>query len=220
MKAAPLLFGLAFLASVGIPQEGYPGAKGSILGHVVDQNNQPAKGIVLEAEPLGVVLATVLPRAKTDENGNYRIGAPWWGRYTVYADDLNAGYSASVMGPSDSGHPAEVTISPDRPQAEFNFRLPPQAGFLHFHLTDGKTGAPIHGAEVSVFFAERPPRPIYSSGTSADKPFLVPSDKDVLIHVTSWGYKEWDQSAGKGKAVRLAPGAELSFDITLEPATD
>lgn len=220
MKAAPLLLGLVFLASMGIPQEGYPGAKGSILGHVVDQNNQPARGIVLEATPLGGMLATVLPSAKTDENGNYRIAAPWWGRYTVYAEDQNAGYSLFATGMSNPDHPAEVTISPDHPEAEFNFQLPAKAGFLHFHLTDAKTGSPIHGIEVSVSLAEQPPRPIYSSGTSADKPFLVPSDKDVLIHVTSRGYKEWDQSAGKGKAIRLAPGAKLSFDITLEPATD
>jgi 5-hydroxyisourate hydrolase-like protein (transthyretin family) len=220
MKTAPLLFGLVFLAATGIPQEGYQDAPGLIFGHVVDQNGQPAKGVELEAMPLGVVLATVLPRSRTDENGNYRIAAPWWGRYTVYAEDPDAGYSQLATYRVGPNGPAEVTISRDHPQAEFNFQLPPKAGFLHFHLTDQTTGRPIHGIEVTVLLKEQPPRPVYSSGTSADKPFLVPSDRDILIHVTSWGYKEWNQSAGAGKAIRLSPGAELTLDVSLEPAAN
>jgi hypothetical protein len=221
MKAATLLFGLVLFVSHGIPQEGhYPGAPGSIFGHVVDQNNQPAKGIVLEAQPLGVVLAAILPRSKTDENGYFRMGVPWWGRYTVYAEDLNAGYSSFTTPPADPVHLAEVTISPDHPQAEFNFQLPPKAGFLYFHLRDAKTGDPISGIEVTVALEGPPAKPVYSEGTSADKPFLVPSNKDVVIHVTSWGYKEWDKSVGGGKAVRLAPGTELTLDVALEPAAN
>jgi hypothetical protein len=51
-------------------------------------------------------------------------------------------------------------------------------------------------------------------------PFLVPSGKDILIHVTSWGYKEWDQSADGGKVIHLSPGAKLTLDVTLEPAAN
>lgn len=205
---------------MGIPQEGYQDAPGLIFGHVVDQNGQPAKGIGLEALPLGVALGTVLPRSKTDENGNYRMGVPWWGRYTVFAEDLDAGYSIFATGTSDPGHPAEVTISPGHPRGEFNFRLPPKAGFLHFHLTDRRTGAPIDGILVSMFLKEQPTKPVYSGSSYANKPILVPSEEDLLIHVTSQGYKEWQQSAGRGKSIRLSPGAELTLDVVLEPAAD
>lgn len=220
MKAAPILFGLVFLASTGKPQHGYPNAQGAIFGHVVDLSGQPAKGIGLEALPLERPIAAVLPRAKTDENGYYRMGVPWWGRYRVYAEDRDAGYSSFTTGLLDPNHPPEITVSPELPQAEFNFQLPPKAGFLHFHLTDQRTGARISGIEVSVLLKEQPPRPVYSDGTSTDKPFLVPSNKDVLIHVTSWGYKEWDQCAADGMPIRLKPGAELTLDVALEPVAN
>jgi hypothetical protein len=218
MKSAQLLFGLVSLAFAAILQAGSPNAQGLLYGHVVDPNGQPAKGIQLQARPLGVALGTVLPLTRTDEKGNYRMGVPWWGRYTVYAEDRDAGYSLFTNGLANPGNPREVTISPDHPQAEFNFQLPPKAGFLHLHLTNKKTGASISGAGVNLLLDGRPPKPVYSEGAAADKPFLVPSDTDVLIHVTSWGYKEWDQSAGRGKAIRLAPGAELTLHVALEPA--
>jgi 5-hydroxyisourate hydrolase-like protein (transthyretin family) len=107
MRAAPLLVGLVFLAAMGTSQGNYPDAKGAIFGHVVDSNGQPAKGIQLQAEPLDGALEAVLPLARTDENGNYRMGVPWWNRYTVYAEDPNAGYSISATGRSDPVHPAE-----------------------------------------------------------------------------------------------------------------
>jgi hypothetical protein len=220
MRVPALLFGFAFLASAGIPQENYPGAKAVIFGHVVDQNNQPAKQIEVEGLPLGVALGAILPHSKTDDNGNYRLGVPWWGRYTVYADDPNAGYSSFATPPVNPDHLAEVTVSTDHPQAEFNFQLPTKAGFLHFHLRNAKTGAPIHGIEVTVALKGPPTKPVYSDGTSADKPFLVPSNRDVLIHVTSWGYKEWDQSVEGGKAIRLAPGAKLTLNVKLNPASN
>ena len=220
MKVAALLFGLVFFVSLGIPQENYPNAKAVIFGHVVDQNNQPAKQIEVEGMPLGVALGAILPRSRTDENGNYRLGVPWWGRYTVYANDLNAGYSSFTTPPADPDHLAEVTVSTDHPQAEFDFQLPRKAGFLHFHLTNAKTGAPISRIEVTVALKGPPARLVYSDGTSADKSFLVPSNKDVLLHVTSWGYKEWDKSVGGGKAIRLAPGAELTLNVKLNPASN
>jgi hypothetical protein len=218
MKPAQLLLVLVSLASTGLAQ-GYPDAQGLLYGHVVDPNGQAAKAIQLQARPLGVALGAVLPLTRTDENGDYRMRVPWWGRYTVYAEDRDAGYSLFTNSLSNPGSPREVTISPDHPQAEFNFQLPPKAGFLHFHLTDAKTGAPISGIEVKLLLDGRPPKPVYGESTAADKPFLVPSNKDVLIHVTSWGYKEWGQSAGGGKAIRLAPGAKLTLNVKLEPDT-
>ena len=219
MRAAPLLVGLVFLVHAGNPQDGYPGAAGHIFGHVVDQNNQPARGIGLEAEPLGVALGAVLPRATTDENGNYKLGAPWWGRYRVYAQDLQEGYAPFATPPSNPLHPAEVAISPDHPEAKFDFQLPPKGGILRFRVKDAKTGVPIHEIEVKVLLAEQPEEPVYSSDGPADNPYLVPSNKDILMHVTLRGYREWRESIGKGKALRLAPGTERTFDIALEPAT-
>jgi hypothetical protein len=68
---------------------------------------------------------------------------PGGGRYTIYSSDLDAGDSEYTMRPSDSGPAQKVTLTSVHPKAEFNFRLPPPAGFLHIHLTNRITGETI-----------------------------------------------------------------------------
>ena len=48
--------------------------------------------------------------------------------------------------------------------------------------------------------------------------YLVPSDKNLLLHVTSWGFREWNQSVGNGRPVRIASGDRLTVDVELQPA--
>ena len=194
-------------------------AWGSIYGVVINQAGQPARGIRLKAMPLGVLLATVLPETKTDYDGKFRFAnIPWWGRYTVFADDLEAGYSPYATRPKDSERLHEVVISPEHAEAEFNFRLPPQAGFLHFHLKNSGTGETIYGIEVDVRSAEKPDQNLFGIGTSSDRPILVPSDRDLLLHVTSRGFKEWSESIGRGKAIRVPPGVHIKLEVQLEPS--
>jgi len=192
---------------------------GSIYGVVINQAGRPAGEIRLKAAPLGVPLATVLPETKTDRGGRFRfVNLPWWGRYTVFADDLQAGYSQFSTRPKDSEGVQEVVISPEHPEAEFNFRLPPQAGFLHFHLKNSATGGNISGIKVDVRSAERPDQIIFGIGTSSDHPILVPSDRDLLLHVSSWGFKEWSESIGRGKAIRVLSGLHVTLEVQLEPS--
>ena len=186
---------------------------------MINQAGQPARGIRLKAEPLGVLLATVLPETKTDQDGKFQFAnIPWWGRYTVCADDLEAGYSQFATGPKDSEQMQEVVISPEHPKAEFNFRQPPQAGFLHFHLKNSGTGETNSGIELDVRSAEKPDQNLFGIGTSSDRPVLVPSDRDLLLHVTSSGFKEWSESIAHGKAIRVPPGVHITLEVQLEPS--
>jgi hypothetical protein len=56
---------------------------------------------------------------------------------------------------------------------------------------------------------------IFSEGCGSGDAILIPPDKDLLIHVTSPGFREWDESAGAGKAVRLRPGERLDLNARL-----
>jgi hypothetical protein len=74
--------------------------------------------------PLGVVLGTVLPHTATDDRGEYRFAhLPWWGRYTVYAEDEEAGYSSFSTGGYGQTQPLEIEITPARPEAELRVRV-------------------------------------------------------------------------------------------------
>jgi hypothetical protein len=191
---------------------------GVIYGMVTANDGLPAKGLVLNAAPLGHPLAMALPWTKTDEVGGFRFEHLPLGRYTVFAEDKGQGYSSFSTGTAGQGNPAEVELTTEHSEAEFNLRLPPKAGFLLFHLTNRTTGASIFGVEVTVMSAENPAKFIFSSGQSSSEPVLVPSDKNLLLHVKSWGFREWDQSVGNGKPVRIPSGERLTLDAQLQPA--
>jgi hypothetical protein len=63
-----------------------------------------------------------------------------------------------------------------------------------------------------------PPKFIFSSGCSSSQAVLVPSDENLLLHVKSWGLREWDKSVGDGKPIRIAPEDRFTLDVQPEPA--
>jgi hypothetical protein len=193
-------------------------AKGVIYGYVVVQDGQPAKGIGLTAMPLGVALATVLPHTKANDAGEYRFeNLPWWGRYTVYAEDDDAGYSTFSTG-TGGGHPPEVELTPERREAELNLLLPPKAGFVTVQLTNRRTGAAISAMRIAVMALKNPVMPLFTASCSSTQVILVPPDKDLLLHVTSDGFREWNESVGKGKDIRLSSGTRVTLIVQLEPS--
>jgi hypothetical protein len=193
--------------------------KGVIYGTVFTQDGTPAKGLMLNAHPWGFMLATPFPWAKTNDAGGYRFEHLEWGRYTVFAEDKEAGYSMFITGAGGTpGHPPEVELTAEHPEAEFAVRLPPPAGFVLFHLTNRTTGTPIAGVDVTVMSGDITPKPIFGGGFGTIEPLLVPSDRDLLLHVKSWGFREWEESVGTGKHIRIAPGKCLTLDVQLDPS--
>ena len=199
MKTILVFLGFLLLATAVAQQHDEPRPNGVIYGIAIGQDGQPAKGIGLTACPLGVPLGTALPNTKTNDAGEYRFeNLPWWGRYTVYAEDEEAGYSSFSTGPAGDGHPSEVELTPEHREAEFKVYLPPRAGFLQIHLTNRRTGIGISGMSVTVMLMEYPESPLFTMGCYSNHVVLVPADKNLLLHVTSDGFREWDESVGKG----------------------
>jgi len=191
---------------------------GSIYGVALTPDGQPARGITLTATPLGVALGTMLPATKTNDRGEYRfVNLPWWGRYTVYAEDEAAGYSSFSTGGYGQTQPPEVEITPARREAELRVNLPPKAGFLSVHLTNAKTGAPISSMDITVMHDSKPPSLAFTMGCYSTKTVLLPPDKSLLVHITANGFHEWKESVGSGKLLRLASGARINLDVELEP---
>jgi|SRR6202142_1018546 len=219
MKTTLVFVGFLLLATAVAQQHDEPHPKGVIYGVAVGQDGQPAKGIGLTAYPLGVALGAALPHAKTNDAGEYRfVNLPWWGKYTVYAEDEEAGYSSFSTGSAGDGHPSEVELTPEHREAEFKVYLPPRAGFLQIHLTNRRTGADISGMRVTVMLMENPESPLLTMSCYSNHAVLVPADKNLLLHVTSDGFREWDESVGKGKPLHLSSGTRLTLAVQLEPS--
>ena len=213
-----VLVGLLSLSGAPAHDQGQSPNNGVIHGIVAAQDGTPARGLTLNASPLGVPLAMALPSTKTNDAGFYRFEHLPLGRYTVFAEDEEAGYSSTSTGAGCAGRPQEVELTAEHPEAEFDVHLPPPAGFLLFHLTNRTTGALISGVELTVMSEEITPKNIFGGGFSSSRAILVPSARDLLLHVTSWGFLEWEESVGAGKHIHIAPGNRLTLDAQLQPS--
>lgn len=219
MKTALVFVGLLLLAAAPGQQNDEPHPNGVIYGIAIGQDGYPAKGIELNAEPLGVFVSRkVLPYKKTNDAGEYRFENLDWGRYTVYAEDEQAGYSGISTGPAGDSSPPEVELTPEHPEAELKVLLPPKAGLIYIHLTNRRTGAGISGMRVALMSTKNPASPLFTMSCYSDHVILIPPEKSLLLHISSDGFREWNESIGKGKLVHLASGTRLKIDIQLEPA--
>lgn len=205
---------ICFLATMlfAQPQDSNP-HKGNIHGIATYGDGQPAKGIMLTASPLGVALGMPLPAAKTNDAGEFKFQNLEYGMWTVNADDENAGYSVFAT----DTFAGQVRISKDKPQAELNIKLPPKAGILHIHMTNANTGAVIPAMRIKLMLPSRPEFPVFQMSSYSNHVVLIPSNKNIFLHVMSDGFQEWEQSAGNGKLIRLSPGSQLTLEVPLHP---
>jgi hypothetical protein len=218
VKTKLIFVGLLLLASGVARLRDEPRAAGVIFGVAIGQDGRLAKGIGLTACPLGVALGAILPRVTANDKGEFRFeNLPWWGKYTVYSEDEDAGYSLFSTGLAGDGHASEVEVTSEHPEAEFNVYLPPKAGFVEIHLTNRRTKAGISGMQVSVMPMEKPDSLLFSIGCYSNRAVLVPPDRKLLLHVTSDGFREWNESIGRGKPIYLRAGSRLRLDVKLDP---
>jgi hypothetical protein len=218
MKTAALTFGCLLLVTtaVGQHQETAP-ARGSIYGVVIGNDGQPAKRIGLTAMPLGVALGMGLPHTTTNDKGEYRFDLHRWGKYTVYAEDEDAGYSSYSTGHYDQGQPLAVEITDEHREAQMTITLPPRAAFLKVNLTNRNSGTPIPAMHITVL-SDTDSFLGFDMSCSSTHVILLAPDRDLLIHISSDGFREWDESLGGGRMLHLGSGEHLELDVALDPA--
>ena len=139
-----MVIGILLLSGAAAQQKEKSGPQGAIHGIAISQDGQPAKRIGLTAEPLGVAVGAVLPHARTNDAGEYRFeSVPWWGRYTVYAEDEEAGYSRFSTGPAGDSNLIEVEVTPEHRRRRTE-RCPSPESRFHSHPTHESKNWPQH----------------------------------------------------------------------------
>ena len=186
---------------------------GMIHGRVVSQNGDPVKRIWLMAHPLS---GGQWPGARSDDRGDYLFSSLPYGKYTIQVEDNEAGYSTDLA--EESSEPAEVEISPERPDAAFQVVLPPKAGQLQIHLTNRRTGERIKKWMSVTVEATEGPRSSESHTCKSSETILVPPDRNLILHIWADGFREWDESVRAGKAIFVQSGTRLTLAVELEPA--
>ena len=201
------------------PQQPHP--NGLIYGVVTTLSGEPAKSLRIRARPLGIggtggsggVLET-----KTNNDGEYRFQKlPLWGTYRVYADDEAAGYSRVSTGPAVGNSLSEVEISPEHPETKCNFSLPAKAGLIEIHLTNRRTAAAISEMTLWLVPLDTPGSALLTMSGRSDCVILVPPDRNLLLHVTAKGFREWDESEGRGRPISVPSESRLTLDVQLDP---
>jgi hypothetical protein len=194
---------------------------GTIYGVVIDPDGQPAKGMRLIALRLCQTACSLwMSETIISRGGEYHFRPlPLGEKYSVFADNRKAGYPRF-----SPPRPGIVELTVDHPNAELRIDLRPKVGILMIRLTDRTTGGFIPRGVVKVRVADDPDS-LWSeewADTSnclffPDCAIPVPPDKQLLVHVASTGFREWDESAGKGKPLLVHSGSRLTWDIQLEP---
>ncbi len=194
---------------------------GAIYGVVIDQSGQPAKGVTLSAVMQCPTSSCALWMTQTITNhiGEYRFQhLPLGRKYSVFANNTRAEYPKFSPPPADT---VELTV--DHPDVELRVDLPPKVGTLLIRLTDRTTGLVIPRVLVKVKVPDGPDSrwsEVWADSSNClfypDCTIPVPPDKQLLVHVSSMGFHEWDESAGKGKALLVHSGTRLTWDIQLE----
>lgn len=197
--------------------------QGMIHGTVIGQDGMPAAGITLAAQRRDLPSGGPARHAVADKSGNYCFEKLPLGKYLVIADDEKRGYASYSTAPHGT-EKTQVTLTVDNPEAELSFQLPPRGGFLSLKLIDAETGALIPAIDLTVtnadasrslvFREESPPGYV---GSAADRATNIPSNRDLLLHVSAKGYREWDQSVGVGKPIHVAPGEWVKMEVHLQP---
>jgi hypothetical protein len=184
------------------------------------------KGILVEAWPLGVDLGTVLPTVKTDLAGEYRFENICPGRYTVLPADESLGYpdfSPNLFELLYGYRVAEVKITSQNALARLPIQLPPKPGRMHIHITDGATSAEILEFTIEVKVPGQhlsPEMKFLFHPEMKGREIGVPPNKDFIVHVTAKGFREWSESIGGRKAVRIPSGTEAALDAQLQPLVE
>jgi hypothetical protein len=159
----------------------------------------------------------------TSQGGEYHFRPlPLGEKYSVFADNTRAGDPR--FRPFRPPRTGIVELTADHPNAELRIDLRPKVGILMIRLTDRTTGRFIPRGVVKVRVADDPGSEwseLWADSSNClffpDCAIPVPPDKQLLVHVASTGFREWDGSVGKGKPLLVHSGARLTWDIQLEP---
>ncbi len=195
---------------------------GAIHGILLGQDERPAGDTVITVikDTTGPAATPIWKRhVKTDKAGKYRFEHLGIGKYELFVYDEKAGYAVLPSGPGANGEPccvAKVELTADRPESEARVYLPPKPGFLDIHVTNKENGMSVSSIQIELSWAEDPRIALYK-GSFANKldVFMVPPDRDLLLYVSSPGFRDWPDNAGK--TIHLSSGAKLNLDVQLTP---
>lgn len=195
---------------------------GEICGIVFNESGDPASNVQLAAmlqAPGGHTGG--YPGTYADESGHYCIGGLPLGRYTLSGDDEGLGYPMRDLSFYSWHSPApHVTLTPEKPDANLDWKLPFRAGFLYLRIPAAHSAQEMVPMAVELVLRTRPRLGRMSAiltpemGKSVEVRYLLPPQEDVLLRVSAPGHQSKADDDCRGKLLNVDPGAIAHVSIT------
>lgn len=221
------------LAGIGLIRAGSPqpvaqndnAQVGAIEGRVLDSNGQPINGAIVLADRPDVLLRP-MPRAWTNENGEFVINGLTPGSYVLHSAKEADGYPRTEFNFYDTGESfeSEVSVSEHQPAPKVVIQRGPKAATLTGLVVDASTNQPLEHAAITVRRAGQPERflrtGLYQREIKGGFRLLVPS-QPFSLQVSAPGYEDWYYRVrgekAQASALLLASGTTKNFLIALRP---
>jgi len=91
---------------------------------------------------------------------------------------------------------------------------------MKLHLSTEKsriTGAGISAMRIALMSTANPVSPVFTMSCYSNQVVLIPPDVHLLLHVTSAGFHEWEESVGTGRPIQMRSGTRLTLEVQVEP---
>src|ERR1051326_4886381 len=194
-----------------------------ITGTLSDDQNVPAKNVIIEAYPLDEGISGGLAnRVRTDEQGRFTFvvqagrtpdGRSYGLKWGLYPHDEDAYYPdlSSWFYTTAAAHWTEIQI-PEGEKTEIivPLKLSPKAAAIVGTVTDAVTGAAVKAEFVFAHSSET--RNQMGGSWPSTYHILIPSNTDILLTVIANGYSPWSYPG----ALNLRPGSEIKLTIHLQ----
>ena len=191
---------------------------GSICGTVLDENGLPAKNVLITAVYMGAH-SGMYPATRSDDSGHYCLVNVPYGDNAPAADDPKRGYPnpESTFHAGDSSPNGVAHLTAEHPRAIIDIRIPYKAAFLTLHLNDAITGKPQTNLFYKLSVQADPQREYIRGSRDAADPLLLPPNKNILLHASAPGYREWPYDGSPGYVLNLLPGEHKTIEVLLQP---
>jgi hypothetical protein len=198
-----------------------PGCHGVVRGTVMRIEGIPASGLEVQLWPIALDFDLVLPRERTDANGQYVFDHVCAETYSVVASDEKAGYSTA--GPRYNrllygGRIQQAVITEAGNTVEFDFTLPPKPALLLVRARNKATNKVVTNFDIRISAGSHREITYEACPDCEEKDrHLFPPDTNVTMKISAKGFRTWAGPDGKKKTFRAQPGEKITVDVLLEP---
>ena len=195
---------------------------GAMTGRVLDEDGQPVAGAEVYANRGGSPMGR-LPRALSDERGEFSFRDLVPGTYTLHASQDRGGYlrtDSAFHLPGYFTNP-QASVTERQTVTDVEVRVGPRGAKLRGTITDLLTGGPVKGAQITLRRVDNPDYS-YSTGPNlkGDFDIIVPPEP-FTIEVSEPGHEVWAHNKGdlkpQGEPLKLSPGETKKLIIRLRP---